>query len=145
MGNLYLLTKIKSKIVDKRWLVVCMVLYKLILELCYVFILSPRFEASLMTINLNWGKFLLSTVLVLFTLFFFPTDHSKPSTHMYGLMYLFIFIPTVSYFWLNNQPANYILIEALCFVLIAVLFTVLTFAPPRMPLFRDPITGTYGY
>ena len=30
-------------------------------------------------------------------------------------------------------------------VLIAVVFTVLTFAPPRIPLFRDPVTGTYGY
>ena len=27
---------------------------------------------------------------------------------------------------------------------IAVLFTVLTFAPPHIPLFRDPVTGTYG-
>lgn len=30
-------------------------------------------------------------------------------------------------------------------VLIALLFTVLTFATPRIPLFRDPVTGTYGY
>ena len=30
-------------------------------------------------------------------------------------------------------------------VLIAVLFTVLTFVPPKIPLFRDPVTGTYGY
>lgn len=30
-------------------------------------------------------------------------------------------------------------------VFIAVLFTVLTFFPPRIPFFRDPVTGTYGY
>ena len=30
-------------------------------------------------------------------------------------------------------------------LLIAVLFTVLTFAPPKIPLFRDPVTGMYGY
>lgn len=29
--------------------------------------------------------------------------------------------------------------------LIAVVFTVLTFAPPHIPFFRDPITGTYGF
>lgn len=29
-------------------------------------------------------------------------------------------------------------------VLIAVLFTAATFRPPRIPLFRDPVTGTYG-
>lgn len=30
-------------------------------------------------------------------------------------------------------------------LLIAVLFTVLTFAPPRIPFFQDPVTGTYGF
>ena len=29
-------------------------------------------------------------------------------------------------------------------VAIAVLFTALTFVPPRIPLFQDPVTGTYG-
>ena len=29
--------------------------------------------------------------------------------------------------------------------LIAVVFTVLTFVPPHIPYFRDPITGTYGF
>ena len=28
---------------------------------------------------------------------------------------------------------------------IAVLFTVLTFAPPHIPLFQDPVTGGYGF
>lgn len=29
--------------------------------------------------------------------------------------------------------------------LIALVFTVLTFSPPHIPLFQDPVTGTYGY
>ena len=29
--------------------------------------------------------------------------------------------------------------------LIGVIFTVLTFLPPRIPFFQDPITGTYGF
>ena len=29
--------------------------------------------------------------------------------------------------------------------LLAVTFTILTFVPPRIPFFQDPITGTYGY
>ena len=28
---------------------------------------------------------------------------------------------------------------------IGILFTVLTFLPPRIPFFRDPVTGTYGF
>ena len=30
-------------------------------------------------------------------------------------------------------------------ILIAVVFTVFTFAPPHIPLFQDPVTGTYGF
>lgn len=30
-------------------------------------------------------------------------------------------------------------------LLIAALFTILTFAPPHIPFFRDPATGTYGF
>ncbi len=29
--------------------------------------------------------------------------------------------------------------------LIAVVFTMLTFFPPRLPIFQDPLTGTYGF
>ena len=31
------------------------------------------------------------------------------------------------------------------FLLLAALFTVLTFRPPHIPLFQDPLTGTYGF
>ena len=30
-------------------------------------------------------------------------------------------------------------------ILIGILFGVFTFWPPRIPLFRDPVTGSYGY
>jgi len=30
-------------------------------------------------------------------------------------------------------------------VLLVIVFTLLTFFPPRIPFFRDPVTGTYGY
>lgn len=36
-------------------------------------------------------------------------------------------------------------LAAVLICLIGVAFTVLTFAPPRIPLFQDPVTGTYGY
>jgi len=38
--------------------------------------------------------------------------------------------------------------ERLCLlliILIGVTFLVFTFAPPNIPLFRDPVTGTYGF
>lgn len=38
--------------------------------------------------------------------------------------------------------------QSVCVALIlavGVIFTVFTFLPPRIPLFRDPLTGTYGF
>lgn len=32
---------------------------------------------------------------------------------------------------------------SICFI--ALMFTVLTFLPPKIPFFRDPLTGTYGF
>lgn len=37
----------------------------------------------------------------------------------------------------------WVAIAALC--LIGLTFTALTFLPPQIPFFRDPVTGTYGY
>ena len=37
------------------------------------------------------------------------------------------------------------LLALLILFLIAVLFVVLTFIPPHIPIFKDPITDTYGY
>ena len=34
-------------------------------------------------------------------------------------------------------------VAVICFI--AVLFTVFTFAPPQIPFFRDPMTGSYGF
>jgi len=55
-------------------------------------------------------------------------------------------------FWLETQllTGNYSCplgrrISLLLLLLLAVSFTVLTFQPPHIPLFRDPLTGTYGY
>lgn len=115
-----LINNVKSNLLDKKWLILCMALYKLSLELCYVFVMSPRFSVSLMTTNMNWAKFVLSVVFMVATLAAFPKNYSRPSTYLYGLMYVLIFVPTVSYFWLNDQAVSYILVEMLCFALIAV-------------------------
>ena len=44
----------------------------------------------------------------------------------------------------SQQQCNYpwLAVGAIC--LIGVLFVVFAFAPPHIPLFRDPLTGTYG-
>lgn len=62
------------------------------------------------------------------------------------------FLAAAAAFWLETKlfqrdfacPLGPVLSFALI-VLIAVLFTVLTFSPPRIPFFRDPVSGRYGF
>ncbi len=41
------------------------------------------------------------------------------------------------------QISSKLVVALIC--LIAAIFTVFTFLPPRIPFFQDPITGTYGF
>lgn len=62
------------------------------------------------------------------------------------------FIAAGAVFWLETKlfqkqfPCPVPAVAAFVLIcLIAAVFTVLTFAPPHIPLFRDPLTGTYGF
>lgn len=44
----------------------------------------------------------------------------------------------------DRLPCKYPRLAFAAICLIGVLFVVFTFAPPQIPLFRDPLTGTYG-
>lgn len=44
----------------------------------------------------------------------------------------------------NSPRCGWSRLALLILLGIGVLFTVFTFAPPSLPLFRDPLTGTYG-
>ena len=41
-------------------------------------------------------------------------------------------------------PCKHPLLAFYVICLVGVLFVVFTFAPPQIPLFQDPLTGTYG-
>ena len=44
--------------------------------------------------------------------------------------------------FITARPSSRLPLAVLC--LVGALFVVFTFAPPRIPLFQDPLTGTYG-
>ena len=47
-------------------------------------------------------------------------------------------------FWKDRLPCRHRRLAFAAICLIGVLFVVFTFKPPQIPLFQDPITGTYG-
>ena len=62
------------------------------------------------------------------------------------------FLAAAAVYWMESKLLLQNLSCPLCpkvavslLVLLAILFSVLTFSPPRIPLFQDPVTGTYGY
>ena len=57
---------------------------------------------------------------------------------------LLVFLFEWRMFKKDGFPCKYPRLAFAAICLIGVLFAVFTFAPPQIPLFQDPITGTYG-
>ena len=63
---------------------------------------------------------------------------------------IFFIAAATSYYWetrlFQSGSCPIPAAAAVCILcLISLLFTALTFRPPHIPIFQDPITGTYGY
>ena len=56
----------------------------------------------------------------------------------------FVFLFEWQAFKRNQLQCRYPLLAFVAICMFGVLFVVLTFAPPQIPLFQDPLTGTYG-
>ena len=57
------------------------------------------------------------------------------------------FLAAGAAFWMEGRGGTGLGAEASLALLwgVAAAFTVLTFLPPRLPIFQDPLTGTYGF
>lgn len=89
------------------------------LWLSYCLVLSPMYSYSHLTYRPNVIKFAISIICVIVTLLGLPSDSERPSTFLYYIFYTVTYIPTVTYFWLNDQPTLYLLYETICFFIIA--------------------------
>ena len=105
----------------RRVLILLFGLYIFSLFITYYWVLSPMFSYSLLTYHPNLYKLFLSIAIIYFLVITIPPDYEKPSTYLYFILFTIIFIPTANYYWLNDQPTSYILSEAVCFFLIALL------------------------
>lgn len=100
-----------------------------------------------------WCIKLMGTVLgvMLIPVLYYTINGIFGTTPDWGNIAIFFVTAAVSYFvetWLLKQGSISCETPGRALVilwLIAFLFVVLTFAPPHIPLFEDPITKTYGY
>lgn len=90
------------------WTVLFYILiYKLSIEIVYIFLIAPMYSYMNLGLNMNFSKFLLSTIYVFIIIFNSPKNRTTPSTYLFLIMEFFIIIPALSYYWLNDMSSKY--------------------------------------
>lgn len=101
-----------------RKMVVVVVLYKVVLELLYVFDVSKVFGYYGLTVNMNVGKSAISYLLIIALLILSPKNERLPSTFFYFFIMVFTVVPLFSFYWLNDQDSTYIVMVFISMLLI---------------------------
>lgn len=100
------------------FLLIC--IYKAVIEFVYLYRISPLFSYSLLTTNINSSKMIYSWFLCVITCMIHPMNKKRPSSFLFLLMTLVIWIPLISYYWMNNQSTAYVSFEMLCILIVAI-------------------------
>ena len=100
------------------------VIYAVSLCFAYIRILSPMYSYALLTYKPNFVKLIISIGLSLIAILLVPADKNKPSTYLYFIYFTVCYIPTVNYYWLNDQPTRYIVYVTICFLLISLMLRI---------------------
>ena len=102
-----------------EFLLLC--LYKVVIEYVYLYNISPSYSYMYLSTNISFVKCLLSWILFSVLSLFLVLYKEKSSKMLLFILHLFIFIPSVSYFWMNNQPYLYTIFLSLS--MLTVIFT----------------------
>lgn len=90
----------------------------MVLELVYVFQISPTYSYLSLELNINYNKMFFSYFLYFCILYMIPVNKLKPSTYLINILFVLMWIPTSSYFWLNNQKYEYMLLFTFSFIIL---------------------------
>jgi hypothetical protein len=107
--------------IDSLKLSVALFFYKLTIEIVYAFIISPIYDYTGLELKINMFSFILSNFYLLFLIRMMPKSKSKPSTYLYLIFLVFLTIPTLSYYWLNNQNQIYMFFVVISCVLVSLI------------------------
>ena len=87
-------------------------------DLAYIFGVSRLYGYLGVTLNINWGKFVVSSIVILVTILILPVKGENVSAHLFFVLYSITFLPTASYFWMNDKPLAYFMELSICFIFI---------------------------
>ena len=95
--------------------------YRIVLDCSYVFIISPLYSYSGLTVDINTGKLFISYAIMFFIGAILDRSKNKASSIILQYHFIIMIIPVLSYYALNNKPLSFVLMATGCFILEIVL------------------------
>lgn len=109
---------------NKRDIFIYFFIYKTIIEIVYVFCISPQYSYSGLTFTPNNLSYWYSNVFLVILAMITPKDKERPSTYLFILMEVFLVIPTLSYCWMKNESNLYVAMVVTCIFIIGILIKI---------------------
>lgn len=99
----------------------CLFIYKIVIELTYYLCIAPLYSYSGLTLSINTIAYWVSNLYLFIICIFSPKDKSKPSSYLYIIIEVFLIIPLLVYYWMNNQSIIYTTFVVICSVIISII------------------------
>ncbi|WP_341301629.1 O-antigen polymerase [Lysinibacillus sp. FSL H8-0500] len=99
--NIYL------NLLNKYFVIVSIMIYKLLIELLYIYYIYPKYEYMGFSLEINGYKMFLSWILLTLLILYIPKLKNTPSTLVVLLVILIMIIPLSSFYWLQNQSTAF--------------------------------------
>lgn len=113
--------KIIIKIASSRiFLVLAMILYKLLLDLSFIYYIAPKFAYEGYYIEINLYKLIESYLLLFLLSFIFKRNISKPSEFFILFFFSILIVPMLSIYSLQDKSREYLYMVLLSFMTIAI-------------------------
>ncbi|NMH73906.1 oligosaccharide repeat unit polymerase [Bacillus sp. RO2] len=100
-----------EKYVDKLNLIklfMYVFIYKTVIELIYIYRISPLYDYTGLTLDISVIAYFVSLLYLILLIMLLPKDKTRPSTYLYLIFIIFLVVPLLSFYWLNNKSIYYI-------------------------------------
>lgn len=120
--------KKEGELIKGKWqLIIALSVYKIVIEIIYYQVISPLYGYYGLITNIDTLSFFLSILYFFIFCISIPKNNSLSSTSIYTMVGIFIFIPSISYYWLSSQSHRYTFMLTLCFFIISTILRVKRF------------------
>lgn len=117
------MVKPKNKLTNKA-LFLYLLIYKTTIEIVYVYLIAPLYGYGGLDVNINRLGIFISTISLVAITVLAPKNKRRPSTYLYVVLLIFVVIPALSFYWLNNQSVGYIGIVILALFFISMILKI---------------------